>query len=77
MKYNEARKAEIMAERKALLAEVDGADEARVGEIEKRMGELDVEERKINLIKNLDVSEPAEGEKTPEGRSNMTETESC
>ena len=76
MKYNEARKAEIMAERKALLAEVDGADEARVGEIEKRMGELDVEERKINLMmENIGKTEPAEGEKTPEGRSNMTETE--
>lgn len=69
MKANEARMAEIAAERKKLLEELDEATEERTAEIEQRVAELELEERKCrikmnNLANNADVPE----ENAPEGR---------
>lgn len=73
MKANEARMAEIAAERKKLLEEIDEATEERTAEVEKRVAELELEERKCKIkMKNLANTEEAPGENAPEGRQMST-----
>lgn len=69
MKKHEARLAEITAERKKLLEEIDEATEERTAEIEKRMAELELEERKCRIkMQNLADSKDAPNENVPEER---------
>lgn len=75
MKVNEARMAEIQAERKQLLEELDKATEERTAEIEKRVAELELEERKLKTkMKYLNDTGEAPEENMPEGRQ-MSEAE--
>ncbi len=75
MKAIEARMAEIAAERKKLLEEIDEATEERTAEIEKRAQELELEERKCRIkMKNLANTEEAPEENDLEGRQ-MSATE--
>ena len=75
MKKHEAEMAAIAAERKKLLEEIDKATAERTAEIEKRVEELELEERKIRTkMKYLDETEDAPEENVPEGRQ-MSEAE--
>lgn len=69
MKANEARMAEIIAERKKLMEEIDEANEERTAEIEQRVAELELEERKCRIkMQNLTNTEAVPEENVPEGR---------
>lgn len=69
MKANEARMAEIVAERKKLLEEIDEATEERTAEIEQRAAELELEERKLKVkMQSLMNTEAAPEENVTEGR---------
>lgn len=73
MKANEARMAEIIAERKKLLEEIDEATEERTAEIEQRVEELELEERKCRIkMKNLANTVEVPEENVPEGRQMST-----